>query len=117
VAIGTLNILADSASSSGQITVVTGAGKSGLTYSSFTTHNATYRYVFEPDATKGIYDYARGIYQLTIAELTQQTGANRSLSLIGDDVEFMNAGTMGGANSTMTITGNGYNVNSYGLAG
>lgn len=122
-ATGALNLshmtITDSIASSLTMTLVsaTGGGDiSGLSLVDFIAYTSLYRYDFTQSATLGIYDVVKtGAGGLNAA--VAATGANRVFSASLDESLTGPLGTMGGADSTLTINGNGHNINGLSNAG
>lgn len=117
--LGNLNIKADSAGSSGSITIFTGTGASSanLSYAGVSAYTSAYKYTFSPDATKGIFDYTRVADASALNDAVADTSAMRTFSATADTTLAANLGSMGGANSTLNIYGNGYSINGAGYSG
>lgn len=115
---GVVNILSDKSTiGNSTLTMVTGSNISGLTLANIApTYTTYYKYTFT-GSNNGTYnvgmDWAHGLN----SAVAVNTLANRSFSATADTSINANLGTMGMANSTLNIFGNGYSVNGAGYSG
>ena len=103
-----LNITANSTVASSTLTLF--RNQVAPTLTAFKAYTNTYEYDFTPNAIAGVYSYTRlGIVGGLNAAVANATNP-RSYSALADETVTGNLGPMGGAGSTLTIYGNGFNI-------